>query len=60
MRRPGKSLIKDRALDAGLRIMVCTPASTTIQRRKKHLTLTEIYQRPEPKYKVVYDECPRD
>ena len=59
-RRCGKSYIaemaKEAALDAGKRVLVITPESMTMQRRKKHLTLIENIPKKKPEPMVIYDD----
>lgn len=60
MRRSGKSWIanqaKELALNNGFTVLVCTKEITTLQRRKKHLTLIEKIPKAEPKTKIIYDD----
>lgn len=60
VRRYGKSraaeMAKEAALDAGKRVLVVTPDSMTLQRRKKHLTLIENIPKKEPEPLVLYDD----
>lgn len=61
MRRSGKSIAaeaaKEFALNQGLRVLVCTPHSITLQRRKGHLTMIQDVRRmPKPEYEVIYDD----
>ena len=59
--RYGKSYVaemaKEIALDAGKRVIVVTPESMTMQRRKKHLTLIEnVPKKKESVPLVIYDD----
>ena len=60
MRRSGKSYaqnkMKEAMLNAGKKVLVCTPESITLQRRKKHLTLIENIPRREKPMTVIYDD----
>lgn len=60
MRRTGKSLVsklaREWALNAGRTVIVCTPESTTLQRKKKHLTLIEMLPNKETKTWIIRDE----
>lgn len=59
MRRQGKSvahkLALEAALDAGQRVLVCTPSSTTLQYRRKHLTVIQDVPRRESKPLIIYN-----
>lgn len=62
MRRQGKNIVHklalEAALNAGQRVLVCTPSSTTLQYRRKHLTVIQDVPRKKPEPLIIYDEWP--
>ncbi len=60
MRRQGKSWAaeqaKEAALNRGLKVIVCTQETITLQKRKKHLTLIQVIPKRIPPTLVIYDE----